>query len=810
MKIPVQIFLMVLSFLLLSGHGLAQQNSQISGEVQDNMGKALPFVNIALLDHANGELIIGAVSDDSGRFNLILSNSGLFRLKISSIGFQTFHSEPLQIATGQKKDLGIIQLSEETTSLEEVEVNGNRPQVIIEADRTIVQIDGTVMAKGSNALEVVGRSPGVYVDGDGNIKLNGRSGVIVLIDERQTYMSAQELANYLRAMPADNIQSIEVINNPPAKYDAEGAAGVLNIILKKNNLDGINGSIQTGNQFNGRHAPFASANFNLKKGKWTTNSNLNYSNWARNIDLEILRRFQLENGLSVFDQDALLKLGGRSFYFSGGADYQMSKMHSLGISLQASDYNGKADGNSLTHISNPDNSDINQLRAINDSNSDNQRFFSNLHYTGKLDTIGSKLSVDLDYTFVDGASLSLLTNDYWVNEDIAGGTMDQILTDNDMNYNIFTAKSDFTKAFDKEHTFESGLKGSWVKSDNRLNISRSVEEGPFEQEPNSNHFIYEERVLAAYASYKSPLSEKIKVQGGLRMEYSYIQGNSLTLEQVNTQEYINLFPTFYLQHKLSDKYQIIYNINRRITRPNYRLLNPFVFYVDPLTTEQGNPDLKPQFATNLEMSHVWKEKYRLTLSYSRTSNFFGQVLTQEEESRKSFIQVQNFDKEEDINVRLMAPLEIADWWTVDNMLHFYHKNYQSQLGDELLDVGQFSWMARVQQNIRLPKGFKVELVGMYLSPFLEGQLDAEGMGWVDAGITKTFKNEKFTLTLNGNDILRTRRFRGKVTFDKINTDIRQYNSQQSVRLTFRWKFSKGEQFKVSNRSGSTEERNRLD
>ncbi|QDH78910.1 TonB-dependent receptor [Echinicola soli] len=810
MKISYQICTVLFFFLLATGHTVARQSSELKGRVEDAEGAVLPFANVSVLEEGAERMVVGAVSDEKGAFSISTSKTGRVVLSISSIGYKTYRSEPFVLEEGMEKDFGTVKVEEEATSLDAVEVRSSRPEVTIEADRTIVNVEGTVMAEGSTALDVVGRSPGVYVDADGNINLNGRTGVIVLIDDRQTYMSAKDLANFLRAMPADNIKSIEVINNPPAKYDAEGAAGVLNIKLKKNDYNGMNGSLQAGNYYNGRHAPFAGGSLNLKRGKWTTNVSLNYNTWVRDIDLQILRRFKEENGTAVFDQDALLKLGGENLFLTGGADYQMSKKHSVGFNFQASDYNGKDDGNSLTDISSPDNGDINHLQALNDSESDNRRFFTNFHYVGNLDTLGTKLSADVDYTVVDGGSLSLLTNNYWVNEATEAGTMDRIRTDNDMAYTIFTAKADFTKPIGEKVKLETGVKGSWVESDNMLDISKSVEEGPFEPDQNSNHFIYNENVLAAYASVKSPLGKKLDFQAGLRLEYSDITGNSVTLNQINKQNYLNLFPSMFLQQKVSDNYSITYNVNRRITRPNYRSLNPFVFYIDPLTTEQGNPNLKPQYANNIEMSHVFKQAYQFTLAYSRTANSIDQVMIQNDETKETTLQVQNFDKSEDFSLRMLVPVEIAEWYSTSNMLHLYYKSFQSQLGDDFLDVSQFSYMARTQHNITLPKGFKVELVAMYLSPFLEGQLELNGFGWVDAGITKTFKDDKFSLTVNGQDIFRTRGIKGVVNFGDINTDIRQYNSQQAVRVTFRWNFSKGEKFKVSNRSGSAEERNRLD
>ena len=185
-------------------------------------------------------------------------------------------------------------------------------------------------------------------------------------------------------------------------------------------------------------------------------------------------------------------------------------------------------------------------------------------------------------------------------------------------------------------------------------------------------------------------------------------------------------------------------------------------------------------------------------------------MIQDEESRKSVIRMENYDKEESFSLRMMLPVDITKWWNASNMIHLYNNKYQSLIGTELLDVSQFSYMLRSQHNLTLPKGFKVEMVGMYLSPFIDGQIEIESLAWMDAGVTKSFMDDKLSLTVNGTDIFRTQKFKGKIDFDKINTDIRQYNNMQGVRVTLRWKFSKGENFKVDQRSGSSEERNRLE
>ena len=307
MKTANLIFLSFLFYLMGLSTLAAKDISKLSGKIVDQNGEAVPFANVALIESNNGGLVDGAVSDEDGIFFIESVKSATVKLVISSIGYTTYSSETFELVPGMTKDFGVLKLEDEMTGLDEVTVQSSRPEIIIEPDKTIVNVEGTVMAEGSNTLDVIGRSPGVYVDQDGNINLNGRTGVTVMINDRPTYMSSTDLANYLRSMPAENIKSIEVINNPSARFDAEGAAGVINIVLKKSTVDGVFGNIQLGTQYNGLNAPLAGATINVKKGKWSTNANLNYNEIANYNDLDIIRNFELEEGTSKFTQDSRIK-----------------------------------------------------------------------------------------------------------------------------------------------------------------------------------------------------------------------------------------------------------------------------------------------------------------------------------------------------------------------------------------------------------------------------------------------------------------------------------------------------------------------
>jgi hypothetical protein len=730
------------------------------------------------------------------------------KLVISSLGYKTYTSEVFELKQGLVKDFGTIVLADELTGLDEVTVKASRPQIIIEPDKTIVNVEGTVMAEGANALDVLGRSPGVFITSDGSINLNGRTGVTVMINDRPMYMSAADLTSFLRSMPADNIRSIEVITSPSARFDAEGAAGVINIQLKKNTVDGVFGNVMLGGQYNGKAAPNTGLTLNVKKGKWTTNGTFNYNEYVEINDLEIERNFQVDGGKSTFLQESRILERSHTPSFTGAANYELRPNQNLGINVQASSTTSNGINDSGTSISNPGQLNNTSFSSINDSGDQTSRLFTNLHYDAKLDTLGGKISADLDFTVMELASDALLNNSY--SNGLNPPTTDRVLTLNDMYYTILTSKVDWIKPLKGGKVLEAGLKGSWVESDNNLDLSRGIGDGQLQPDPNSNRFIYQENVLAAYTSLKGDFSKKLSYQAGLRMENSDVTGTSKTLNQVNNQKYTNLFPSVFLQHKISDNYQVVYNVNRRITRPNYRLLNPFVYYIDPLTTDKGNPSLKPQYSTNLEMDHVIKGAYQFTLGYSVTEDAFMQVFEQDEEARSSTTFTANFDKTKNFNFQGVVPVELTKWWNTANLVQVNYNKFKSLLGKDVLDVSQVSYLLRTQHNFILPKGFKFELVGIYLSPQIWGQGEIQSLGWVDAGMTKSLMKDKLSLSINGGDLFRTKWIRAAIDFSDIDTQIRQYQNDQNVRITLRYNFSKGESFRVNSNSGSSEERRRLD
>ena len=330
----------------------SKESALLRGTITNQKGEPVPYANAALLS-PEGELLEGAVTDEAGVFSISTTKTARVKLVVSSLGYTSFTSEVFELQAGLQKDFGTLVLADEVTGLDEVTVKASRPQIIIEPDKTIVNVEGTVMAEGANALDVLGRSPGVFVNSEGTINLNGRSGVTVMINDRPMYMSAADLTSFLRSMPADNIKSIEVMTSPSARFDAEGAAGVINIQLKKNTVDGVFGNVMLGGQYNGKAAPNAGVTLNVKKGNWTSNGTFNYNENVELNDLEIRRNFVVDEVKSAFFQVSGIKDRSRTPSFTGAANYELRSNQNLGINVQASSSSNNGLNDSGTSISSP-------------------------------------------------------------------------------------------------------------------------------------------------------------------------------------------------------------------------------------------------------------------------------------------------------------------------------------------------------------------------------------------------------------------------------------------------------------------------
>lgn len=808
MKKIYRLLLFSFSLALAQAAG-AQNGGQLTGNLQDEKGQGLGFGTVALLKAADGVVVTGGVSDAEGKFAIPTPAKGTYRLRVTAIGFAALETPAFEVTgPGFSKDFGSLKVHADVKALQEVQVQALRPSVVVQADKMVVSVEGTALAAGNTVYEVLAKAPGVFIDQDGNLQLNGKAGIRIMIDGKLTYLSGKELQTLLQGMSAENLRDLEIITNPSAKYDAEGTAGIININLKKNQLGGSNGSFYAGHQYNGLHGYSGGGNLNLKKGQWNSSATLDVSRRTNIRTATMNRLFNSETSQVTYDQAG--REEGTRFIPSLrlGTDYELNKNHSVGVMANLMFFRANNDFRTESFLRNGNPQQDTLISAINLIRG---QFFNttlNAHYLGKLDSLGTTLSADLDYVSLNDQRDAYFTNRYTPLHTPDAARTDQLYSDNQPSYHIYSAKVDFTKPFNTKTKLEAGAKASHVTSDNSLDFFFR-HNGSQTVDPNrTNHFIYKESILAAYTTLSTSFGEKWSVQAGLRAEQTMGKGHLVNKDSTNTRNYLNLFPSVFISQKVSKDYQLNYNYSRRINRPRYDALNPFIFYLDPYTWAKGNPYLRPQFTNSFQVTQTVKNTYNLTLGYAVTHDFMAEIPEQNTENSTTTFGQRNVDQFKNLSATLVAPIKIASYWDISNNLTAAHQDYTIKLGGQSLRNEQFFFNAQSTSNIQLPNKVRAELNLGYQGPLAYGLYKIAGNWGVDLGLKRNFLNDKLEASVNATDIFRTRRIVGKANFNGNINEFDQYFSQQSIRFNLRYRFNRGEKFEIKKRNTNLEELNR--
>ncbi|MFL5772251.1 MAG: TonB-dependent receptor domain-containing protein [Flavisolibacter sp.] len=792
----------------------AQTNrATVSGTVTDGSQKTIESATIALLKASDSSTIKFSVADRSGKYTFNDIADGSYLVSISAVGHQKGFSK-IFIVTPANHDIRLdeIELAPVSKSMSSVTVTAKKPLIEQKIDRTIVNVDASVTNVGSTAMEVLEKSPGVTVDKDGNISLKGKEGVLVMIDGRPTQLSGTDLANVLRSMHANQLDQIEIMTNPPAKYDAAGNAGIINIKTKKNKQAGYNGSASVG-YGQGRYPKFnESVNMNYKEGKVNLFTNLNH-NYRKNYNtLTIQRNLRNKNTKileNYFDQEANMINEGNSYNAKLGLDYFATKNTTIGFVLNGFTNPSTFANRNLTLISDPNHTLESRTKATADYDQSWKNFSTNLNFRTVLDTTGKELTSDLDFIQYKSKNDQTLINSYF---DAAGNATikaDTLLGSLPQNISIYSGRIDYLQPMKKGARFEAGIKSSIVKTDNNA-VYDSIQNGEIVHDLNrTNHFIYEENINAAYVNMSGQLSKKISAQLGLRVENTNAKGNQVTTGATFDRHYTQLFPTAYFQYKANEKNNFGLNYGRRIRRPNYESLNPFIRFLDRYTYMQGNPNLKPQFSHNIEASHTYKNFLTTTLNYSVTNDIIQGVI--EQKGQEAYAKQANIARLRQYGIAVSANNPVTKWWTNSIYVNVYNNRFSGVVDSTPIIFSATSLALNGSQQFKLSKTLTAEISGFYRTSGIEGVIMIRSMGMLSAGFSKQVMKNKGTLRLNVRDILLSQKTNAKSKYGNVDASFQEARDSRVVNLGFTYRFSKG---KVSNtkkrtNGSASDEQNRV-
>lgn len=802
---PVQ-YLLVMIGIIFPATGF----SQIQGSVRDENNQPLSFANVFLMNQKDSSVVTGLMASEEGTYNFTNFNPGTYIIGISMLGYKPAYSLPFEIRNAQEHHHNEPIIAEsESHQLQDVNVVAKKPLYEMKIDRMVVNVENSITSAGSTALEVLEKSPGINVDRQNNaISMSGKGGVQVMINGKQNRMPMQAAVEMLKSMSADNIKRIELITTPPSKYDADGDAGIINIVLKKNDDFGTNGAFTLGAGMASREKLEASLNLNhhVEKVNYYGMYSVTYDNARQNIDTyrkttqdEILLETASES-----NRAALVTFQN----FRAGLDYTMSSKTVL--SVLGSGYLRDWDADALNEIYYKTNGVVtgqSNLEMAELSKWMHGMANINLQHHFKEEEI-----LDFNFDFLnyhnDNPSYYTIENLDNTGQVESGENID---VSKITPINIAVGMLDYTNQINSKLKVEGGIKGTmtWFKNDISV---KYLENGIWTTDPElTNKYSMDENIMAIYSTVSYGFTDKTSVVAGLRYEYMNSVLDSETEKGIIDLHYGELFHTVYFSQKLNPNNTLQLSYSRRIDRPTFNELAPFVVFMTPELFLSGNENLLPAFSTILKTDYIYKSVI-LSVSYTDTKNAISrfQPVYNEETDRTYFIS-KNFDSQKTTSAVLTFPIKVTDWWKMQNNFTFIFWKLKTDYEGENLDYGTNNFRVNSIQSFNITKKISAELAGYYQSRSFSGIYEWEPMGSINIGVQWKLKNENSRFNLNISDVFKTNILRFTADVPELNI----YNTwsldfeSRVFRITFTQNFGNTASKARKRNTASDEEQKRI-
>ncbi|MBL7719494.1 MAG: outer membrane beta-barrel protein [Flavipsychrobacter sp.] len=797
----------VLVTLLTTSLAIAR-TGDVKGKVTDMSNQPLEGVNVVVLTDSNKKLAKAELTDAQGSFTIAGIADGIYVVKATLLGYEPYSTGQVVVSGGEVV-LPVMVMQQKSGSLKEVTVQALKPLIEVRADKIVVNVENSIVNAGASAMEVLSRSPGVHVDQNDNISLKGRSGVMIWIDGKQTPMSGADLANILKAMPASALDKIELISNPGAKYDAEGVAGIINIKTKKDQRLGMNGSANT-SYAQGVYPKYGGGlNLNYRNKKLNVNGSYNYSDRTGFNHLVLYRQFYNGNErLYAYDQNNFTVFPIKIHSGSAGIDYTLSKKTTAGVSLSGSYGGFVSRSDNYTNTEGAESSarlyDF-QTKGSNDNRWYNYAVNGFVRHT--FDSTGKELSVDVDYAAYTNRANQNFTTIYADFDNNTANNIPDYIQETDLKglTQIRAVKADYSHPMPKNARLEAGLKTTYVTADSdpkyydKSSGTRVLDMG------RTNHFIYYENINAAYTNYSKEWM-KWGMQLGLRMEHTNARGDQLTLNRTFDTSYVQLYPSLAFTYHLPKEHDLNLTLSRRIERPNYDQLNPFKFFIDKTTYREGYPYLYPASSYSAELSHIFKQRFITTFTYSYALNHITEVIQPSDVEDSVTVQThKNIKHMTFVGLGGSYNTQVTKWWTNVSNINIFHAQYVGNIANTPLNNGSFALQLNTVNSFILGKDFTSELSFNYQGKQVYGYMDVNPVWMLNAGVQKNFFNRTLTVRLNVQDIFWRGYPSATSTYNNYKEDFIAERDTRQVSIAVTYRFGKKTVAPVRRRSGGAED-----
>ncbi|SHN18940.1 TonB-dependent receptor domain-containing protein [Chitinophaga sp. CF418] len=755
-----------LSFLLCCMLVLKTASGQISGRFATATGQPIPFANVILLNGTDTTLVKAALTDEKGAYLIENTPSGKYILRFSSMGFQTWNSPVFELSSQQKtRDFGLQVVSEGAQQLGEVVIQAEKPLLQQQAEGMVVNVQSSLLTKGSTALAILERSPGVVIDYRNNsIALNGKGGVTVMLNGKLIRMPMEQLVNLLSGMSADDIEKIELLSTPSSKYDAEGSAGMINIVLKKDKQQGTNGtlSVTGGYGYREKAAASISLSHNTAKvntyGSYSYNFNRSYSN----IDI-----------LSYQDMPVF---GGRMEVSGGDITRLRQYNHDITLGLDAKPNTKTTIGANITY----------NISRATTANLPSARYLllpdSLLTFDGRIDRVNSwynlvssvylereispksKISFDLDYLYFKNYNPSQVYSSFLTESGKQVDNNDSLFSPFQRGFGntliqVGVIRTDYSRQLSDKIKLETGIKGTYTGSNTLSRIESWIDGHWVNRTETINEMKMKEGIGAAYVSANIAITPSVSLTAGTRFEYARtIMEDARTGKNTVDRKLATLFPNIFLSKKLSDRAGLQLSYTKRITRPSYNDLASFMAYSDPTAIYAGNPLLKPTITNNIKVGYNY-DAYSFSLLFSRDDHPIARYqLSESPAANLLYISPQNLVYQNNITFQATLPWKVTDWWDMSYSFTGGLRQFKADHTLQPVTKSYWGYSLNFTESFKLPQHFSAELTGWYNAPSYNGTIKVGRMGTVNAGIKKELKNNAGSIQLSVADIFTTMNF----------------------------------------------------
>ncbi|MBL7809710.1 MAG: TonB-dependent receptor [Saprospiraceae bacterium] len=768
--------------LCLSFSSLNAQN-RISGTLLDSQGEPVAAANVLLLTANDSSLIFSMLSGEHGEFLFNDFPAGRYLLGFYMIGFEKSYSIPFDIGlTTSEFKLGNVVMQESSSLLEEVSVVAKRPFLEQKIDRTVINVANTITNAGGTALQVLQRSPGVQVNAlSKTISLAGKQGVVLMINGKISRLPADAVVDLLSGMNSDNIDHIELIHTPPANFEAEGNAGIINIVLKTNDNQGLSGgySANAGYGFGPKYGGSGYLNFRRKKMNW-------YAGYEHmfNLNPQVFTNYRgVQQNNQFLETETYSDRPHTPFTSQNarlGADFQLSPKTVVGVlgTFFDSDWYMEA----VNHVRYATNGQTTgQLKMPNIETNHNRSFSTNVNL---LHQFGKSQSLNLDLDYVDYKINN--PSEYDVRDVDAQGaenSLYKLRIDKKTPIQVGVAKADYTTNIGEKGKLETGVKLTLLRFENDVQVDSlpALQQEWVVLPDFTSLFTLKEEVAGAYMSYSTKFGEKIDFKAGLRYEYTSSNLGSVEMPNVVDRQYGSWFPSVFLSHRISEKQQLNLSYSRRISRPQIRRLAPWLIFSDPTTFEGGNPALQPSFNNSINLQYSINS-WNVGLSYSIENQPMRSFPNVDRVKNRQFNSYLNFDLETVLSANVYKTFQPVTWWNVSANGYVNHVQLDFTNEGKSLQIESLNYGFGLNNSFKLPKKFALEITGNYDAPSYWGLAKWRATGSLNIALEKNMGDKWGKIRLAATDLFLSSNWFG--TADQPEIQLLVESSYQMAERTF--------------------------